>query len=226
MSSRRLIISNRVEKISNLFANLEFNALFGVLEQLRIESILRNVDTPPFESLLSEEQPLGLAWLAVRAQATFTSAKHHFGDGVVEINPHSAEAADGASVARMYPNRRSRCGDLELISELGIACQFVRPLSRGCLCPVPAFELASWLLPPSGRLFAVERLKANVTSILHSSHLDLRSHEHPQVRRECGAAVMSNIKAVVVTRQTCGILQQRNHDLVALSSEHEELQRM
>jgi hypothetical protein len=216
MSSRRLIISNRVEKISNLFANLEFNALFGVLEQLRIESILRNVDTPPFESLLSEEQPLGLAWLAVRAQATFTSAKHHFGDGVVEINPHSAEAADGASVARMYPNRRSRCGDLELISELGIACQFV----------VPAFELASWLLPPSGRLFAVERLKANVTSILHSSHLDLRSHEHPQVRRECGAAVMSNIKAVVVTRQTCGILQQRNHDLVALSSEHEELQRM
>lgn len=89
--------------------------------------------------------------------------------------------------------------------------------------------LSSW--PPGfcrlrGRLLADERLKANVTSILHGSHLDLRAHEHTQVRRECGAAVISNIQAVVIIRRTCGILQQRNHDLVASSSQHEELQRM
>ena len=70
MSDRRLIISSRVEKISKGFDDLALNALFAILEQLRIESILRNVHTPPFHSLLSEEQPLGLAWLAVRAQAT------------------------------------------------------------------------------------------------------------------------------------------------------------
>jgi hypothetical protein len=42
--------------------------------------------------------------LAVSTQSTFLCALHHLSDGVVKINPHSAEAADGASIARVDPH--------------------------------------------------------------------------------------------------------------------------
>jgi len=76
----------------------------AVLEQQGVERIMRDVQPPPVKDTAPKHFPVGQGWSAVGTQSTFLCALHHLSDGVVKINPHSAEAADGASIARVDPH--------------------------------------------------------------------------------------------------------------------------